>query len=211
MASILRVKLRWSGFIGGPGYSVLHFRDFGGTEPTLADAQAAVDKVDDFGQALQALIPYQTALNVLPEAEVLEDTTGELQTVLTTTPAAGWGSTVSLGQTFAGPVGAVVNWKTDAVRNGRRIRGRTFLVPLTNGVYEGNGTLGGTVITTIQTAASALRDSTGLADLCIYARPTPILDVEGNPTGEYNPDGMTGLVTSSSVPDMAAVLRSRRD
>lgn len=211
MAFIGRVKLRWSGFIGGPGYSIFHFRDFGGTEPDASDMQIAVDRVDAFAEAIKGLIPYQTALTVESECEVLEDTDGSLVNVLAVTPAATHNSTVSLGPVFAGPVGAVLNWKTDAVRNNRRVRGRTFLVPLSSGAYEINGTLAAATITTIQTAATALRDTSSLADLCVWARPTPILDVDGNPTGEYNPDGMTGLVTSSNVPDMAAVLRSRRD
>jgi hypothetical protein len=207
----MRVKMRWSGFQGGPGYSVFHLRDFDTDPPDGTDAQNAVDKIDTFAEALKGLIPYQTALTVENEVEVLEETTGELVDVLSSTPAAAHNATVSLGPTFAGPVGAVINWKTAGVRGGRRIRGRTFLVPLLSQNFDINGTLTSAALTTLNAAATALRDTTASPDLGVWARPTPIKDIEGNPTGEYNPDGVWFVANAHSIPDMAAVLRSRRD
>ena len=42
---------------------------------------------------------------------------------------------------FAAGVGARVVWETGAVRNGRRVRGSTFVVPIWSSAYETNGTL----------------------------------------------------------------------
>lgn len=201
MAKIARVKMRWQGFIGSPGYSIFHFRDFAGADPITSDAEACIDKVDAFAEAIKSKLPNVASLQVQSDVEVLEDTTGELQYILTGTPAAAHAGGGAFGSPYAAATGAVISWRTDAVVRGRRLRGRTFLVPLAGSAFEGNGTLDAGSITAFTTAATALSDSTSLADLCIWARPS----------APGATDGQTGLVNGFSIPDMSAVLRSRRD
>jgi hypothetical protein len=106
----------------------------------------------------------------------------------------------------------VINWKTAGVRAGRRVRGRSFLVPLLSQTFDVNGTATSAALTTVNGAAGPLYAGTeGDIRLGVWARPTAIKDVNGNPTGEYNEDGVWHPATAHSVPDMAAVLRSRRD
>jgi hypothetical protein len=100
---------------------------------------------------------------------------------------------------YSAPSGAVLHWLTGTVRNGRRLRGRTFIVPLANSNYEANGTLAAGTITAIQNAGLALMDE-ATTRLVVYGRPAP-----------NAADGVAALVTGARVPDMAAVLRSRRD
>lgn len=212
MSDVLRVKLRWSGFQGGPGYTIFHFST--GTEGfhTVTEAEAAVDRVDAFAEAIKGMIPYQTALQVESDVENIDPATGEMTTVFSATPAAAHNATISLGPTFAGPVGMVINWKTAGVREGRRVRGRSFLVPLLSQTFDVNGTATSAALTTVNAAAAPLYAGTsGDVRLGVWARPTAIKDVNGEPTGEYNPDGIWHAATAHSVPDMAAVLRSRRD
>jgi hypothetical protein len=204
MSVIARVKLRWSGFIGGPGYTILHFRDFGWDTAADVDttaAQGAVDRVDTFAEGVKTYLPYAVQLAVEPEVEVLEDTTGELLEVRGTTPDAAHVSPASSSAVFAGPVGLVISWKTGLVRNGRRVHGRTFLVPLNGNVFASDGTLTSGVRTDFLTAAAALANPAGTPDLGVWARPS----------APAATDGEWGVVTSWNVPDMAAVLRSRRD
>lgn len=179
----------------------MHFRDFGGTFPTTADVQVAVDRLRTFFDAIKLYIPSQVTIQVLGEVEVLEETTGQLLDVLVaTTPAAVVGTAVA-STPYAAAVGAVVSWRTGVVRNGRRIRGRTFLVPLSSTAFDSSGTLIAAALTTMNAAATALRDATTIADLGIYARPT----------GPGATDGLWALVTGHQIPDMGSILRSRRD
>lgn len=212
MSNLLRVKLRWSGFQGGPGYSIFHFANTSEGFNTIAEAEAAVDRVDAFAEAIKGMIPYQTSLQVETDVEDINPVNGEMITVFSATPASAHNATISLGPTFAGPVGMVINWKTGGVRAGRRVRGRTFLVPLLSQTFDINGTATSGALSTVNAAAAPLYAGTEPdIRLGVWARPTAIKDANGDPTGEYNDDGVWHPATAHSVPDMAAVLRSRRD
>jgi hypothetical protein len=200
MAGILKVKVRWSGFVGGPGYSNFYFRDFADSEPTAQQATDAAARVRTFFNDIRSHFPAAMSWNVLSDVEVIEETTGTMTTVHNITAPL-----VVLGGAAAAPysaaTGSVVTWRTPGVRNGRRVRGRTFLVPLANNAYDNDGTMGATPLATIQTAANALAAGTGTPDLGIWSRPT----------GPGAADGAWHAVNAATVPDKVAVLRSRRD
>jgi hypothetical protein len=120
--------------------------------------------------------------------------------LVATTPAAIVG-TAGTTVAYAAALGAVVSWRTGLVRNGRRIRGRTFLVPLSSLAFDNTGTLIPAALTTFNAAAVTLRDQTGIADIGVYARPS----APGAADGEW------ALITGHSIPDMGSILRSRRD
>jgi hypothetical protein len=201
MAEILRVKARWGGFNGSPGYSVFHMKDFEAGGSQEAFAQGGADRVRAFFESFKAWLAYGVNVQVLGEVEAIEETTGQLQEVYAVSQPGIVTSTASVVDRYAGAVGAVVTWRTGGIRNGRRIKGRTFLVPLTGNAYENNGSLHADSLGAINTAATALRDGAGSPDLGVYARPT----------GPGATDGIWHVVTSHSTPDMSAVLRSRRD
>lgn len=204
MPLIMRTRARWSGFSGAPGYTVMHFRDFGtsggsGADPTQESAQLALQRVGEFFSALAPQLPGAVTITTDPEVDVIEDTTGQLQSSFSVT-----GATIPGGVangTFSGATGAVINWNTGAIRNGRRIRGRTFLVPLAAAVYDVDGNLEASRRTAITNAAATLANSASTPDLGVYARPS----------AAGLADGQWAVVTSSSVPDLAAILSSRRD
>jgi hypothetical protein len=205
-----RVTINWTGFLGAPGYTNLYFRDFTGSgEPDQAVADGAVAKVHTWIQAWDDGLPNTVTLTVDPSVEVIEETTGEMTGFFTTVPGSpNVGGSIG---PYSAASGACVNWYTNGIRNGRRIRGRAFMVPIGSNGMENNGTLNGTALTSWRTATAVLIDGTGTGDLGVWARPTPILNPDGTPTGEHNPDGEWSVVTSYSIPDKAAVLRSRRD
>jgi hypothetical protein len=214
MTEILRVKLGWSGFTGGPGYSVFHFREWQDGTPATAHtvemAQAAYGRVRNFAVNIGNLVPPTVTLRVEPEVEVIEDTNGQLEDVFSVT--AGTAVTGSGANTtgYSAASGAVINWKTAIVRKRRRIRGRTFIVPLAQGCYEQNGTLNASALSGLQTAANTLAAVTANEpELGVYARPTRTKNTDG--TWTESPDGQWAQVRSALVPDMAAILRSRRD
>lgn len=212
MTKMLRVKLRWSGFIGGPGYSIFHFRDFEGTgdyEPNAAAASAAVARVDTFAQGLTGVVARGVVLKAMGDTEVIEDTTGDLVDIIGVASGTDRVSDSSVGQQYAAAAGACINWRTNAVHRGRRIQGRTFLVPLRGAAFEDNGTLSNATITALSTAATALTNSAGTPDLGVYARPHRTKNPDGSTT--VTNDGMWALAGSFNIPDMSAVLRSRRN
>lgn len=204
MAAILRVRARWSGYPGSPGFTVMHFRDFGtgdggGVDPDQGQAEVAGAKVRTFFEAIKTMLPSAVTVGVEPVIDMIEDTTGELVDSFST---AGYAPTVGGNAgSFSSAVGAVVNWRTNGIRNGRRVRGRTFLVPLAGGILTTQGSIAPSSVATIQTAADALAVSTGTPDLGVYARPTAVGAT----------DGAWFVTRSATVPVLSAVLRSRRD
>lgn len=212
MVNMLRAKIRWSGFNGAPGYSIFHFRDFaaGGGEwaPSAADAQGAVDKLYAFAGAIVNLLPNGTILQVEGATEVINDSDNRLVDVVTV-PNPLPRTSAAASASYSAASGAVINWRTSTIRRRRRVIGRTFLVPLNSAAYENNGTLSASTITTLSNAASALRDQAGVPDLGVYARPTRTKNPDGSVTTTN--DGLWAACQSFNVPDMAAVMRSRRD
>lgn len=214
MTELLRVKLRWSGFVGAPGYSVFHFRDFdtgGGGDPTTqAQAQAAAGRVRNFFNGTKFLFPNTVTFHIENDVEIIEDTTGEIQGYHNVTGLTDVVGEAGASTGYSAAVGAVVNWRTNAVRRGRRLRGRTFLVPLSSTCYENNGSLNASCLTALNTAAAGLIATTASEpELGVYARPHRTKNTDGSWTTV--PDGEWADVTAFNVPDMTAVLRSRRD
>jgi hypothetical protein len=198
---MIKIKAKWSGFSGAPGWSNFFFDTGTADFHTPEHALNAATRVKDFFTVNSAYFPSGVSIAIQPDAEVINAGTGKLETVVpagTIAPIAGAGAA---GDKYSGASGIVVTWRTAGVRNGRRVRGRTFLVPVVSGAYDSNGTLGATAITNFQTAGTALlTPPAGQLPLGVWARPTT----------KGGTDGAWHKVTTCSVPDLAAVLRSRR-
>lgn len=199
MAQMAKVTIDWTGFPGGPGFTNFYFRDFSGSGAIdQAIVDAAVTKTDALLNAVAPSIPSGVTCGVSATVEAIEETTGELQAFWTGTPeaaAAGTGTS-----SYAAPVGMNFSWYTSTVKNGRRIRGRSFFVPLSTVAFDSDGTLTAARMTTFNTAAAAFIGTGTAADLGVWSRPTAAAPT----SGEW------ALVTSFRVPDQAAVLTSRR-
>lgn len=202
MVNMVRVKARWSGFTGSPGYSNFYFREFsdGAWEPTAAEADQCMGKIHTFFDSMKLIFPPNVRIQVMNDCEVINDANGELQNVLTPASRAVIAGT-SGAANYSAATGAVITWRTGNVRNGRRVRGRTFLVPTSSGAFDVDGSLVSSWATNLATYANTLISNTPGPELGIWARPT----APGAVDGEW------AVVTAATVPDMAAVLRSRRD
>lgn len=186
--------MRWSGFAGAPGYSSFYFAGGGGL---ITDAQQVADRVSDAIPGLAAALPGDVRIAVENEVERLDSDTGEILGFHSVTTDAGFTGGGSGGYSAAS--GAVINWRTDDVRFGRRIRGRTFIVPLAGNGFDADGTLSASALSDVNGFANAIRGGDLDSELVVWSRPR---DGAG---------GVAATVTGHSVPDMAAVLRSRRD
>lgn len=201
---IIRVLANWTGFPGAPGYSSFHFSSDGGFwdggilgDGAQVAAQAAADRVISAFNECAAYFPKIVRIRTDPEVSIIDSDTGETLGAVDID-----GDTVAgiaPNDDYAGPTGAVVNWRTNDYRFGRRIRGRTFLVPIAGSSYDSDGTLGNAALQNIRAFGEEMVGSSGGPEFGVWSRPR---DGEG---------GVFATVTNSSVPDKAVVLRSRRD
>jgi len=203
MASMYQVQWRWSGFVGGPGYTNLFFA---AVTASPTDALAAANKSRVLFDGVKGGLMGNTTISLMSDVKVIEDSDGEtldIYSVSGVSPVTGAGS-----GSYAAPVGICIDWLTNTLHAGRRMQGRTFLVPVTIDALSGDGSPSSAFITTVQGAATAFQAAAG-----------PTFGVWGRPR-KADPDavppkpavaGLWGPVLSSRVPDKTVVLRSRRD
>lgn len=195
MAVIVKVQAQWTGFQGAPGYTNWYGLSDG---DAAAAANALGPRMRTLFDAIKAYIPSGTAVKVQRTYQVLDSITGRLtsEANLTADPAVVTGTSITA---YNGAGGAVINWETGLFNDeGHRVRGRTYLVPLSN-CYDADGSLSSAFITAVGGAANAALGGTG--SLGVFSRP--------HPKGASN--GVFRTASAANVHDKAAVLRSRRD
>lgn len=188
MATLNKIPVAWGSWPGAPGVST--FYTFGGN---LDNDVAAIRA---FFNSVAGLMPTGLTLSVPGVGDTIDDATGLINGAwnATAAPAIVTGSS---GLSYAGNAGSIVHWFTAGVANGHRVRGQTFLVPLTNVAFDTAGSIATAALTTIRNAGTALISS-GAGDLRIWHRPVG------------GAGGSSFVVLTSSVPDLAITLRSRR-
>ena len=199
MTEICKVKVNWTGFAGAPGYSNFYFNDFTDGTMTQTIANGAANKVDTWLGSVVALLPLAVTIAVDSAVEVIESTNGELQGFFNVA-----GLPVRTGnnvEPYSAASGACVNWYTGGVRNGRRVRGRTFIVPIGGESLATNGTIDDSKLTLLRTASTNLISDVGSGDHGVWSRPS----------GPSATDGEWFSTTAVTVNDKVAVLTSRRD
>lgn len=191
---MLRVTARWTGFQGAPGYSNFFFAGGGGL---ISDAGQVANRVRSAFNELGNILPESVSIDIDPEVPVIDSDTGMTASIETIDPP----GTVTGGAStaYSAASGGVVTWRTNDLRNGRRIMGRTFLVPLAAGAYESDGTLSTAGLTNLRGFADELTAGDFDSELGVWSRP-----VGGS-------GGVFATVTAYTVADKVAVLRSRRD
>ena len=189
----------WSVTGGGTGYSVFHVRE-SGLEPVNLSAQAFADDLRAGLVTLGGDLPNDVSINFEAEAREIDVATGTLTDVHAVTPPA---TVVGIQTgTYAAPSGAKVDLNTAAIVAGRRLKGRTFMVPLAGTSYADNGQVSTGARGRLVTAFGMFRDNPGNYSLAVWSRPQ---------AGPPSRAGTLADVISVSVPTKAAVLRSRRD
>ena len=189
----------WSVTGGGIGYSVFHVRE-AGVEPIGLSAQAFADDLRAGLATLTGDLPNDVSISFESEARELDVSTGTLVGVHAVDPpatVAGIGTGV-----YAAPSGAKVDLNTEGIVAGRRLKGRTFIVPLIGTAYTDGGLIASGTRSRLNTAFEAFRDDPGNYSLAVWSRPK---------TGEGARPGTLADVISVAASLKAAVLRSRRD
>jgi hypothetical protein len=182
MAVIHQIRVAWTGAIGTPGVSTFY------CSGPAASMQASLVT---FFTNEKSLIPAAYNITVPNTGTDIDTATGQ--------PSGTWtgGTATTIAGTGAGnysaPSGACIIWHTGSYLNGRELRGKTFMVPLMATCYATNGTLNDTDRAGMQSDANVLRGSAGT--MVVWSRRA----------------GAVATVSSATVADKAAVLRSRRD
>ena len=186
MTDILHVVTTWQNWPGAPGYTHMFYS---------AGGAGVAATTQTFFDAIKAALPTGVSIQVPGSGDILDPATGLITGSWSeTTPSTVTGTGVSA---YAGGAGALVSWRTGGLWRNRRVRGRTFLVPITSNNFDTNGSLAGSFISTLQTAANALIAAAG-NELVVWSRPGP------------HGAGAAFPVTTAIVPDLAVSLRSRR-
>jgi len=193
MVNLLRTRAVWTGFPGAPGYTNW-FWDYEAGTP--ADASDAASSMYNFFNQITGQLPQDVIINISEEGAVVNDATGKQVDIvaLASQPTV---TGVGAGP-YSAPSGCAVRWNTAGVVGGRLVKGHSFIVPLSNSAYQSDGSLASAAITALQNAANASIATQALPRV-VYSRPTAT-----RPLGVFSP------ITTASIPDRAAVLRSRR-
>lgn len=189
MADLGKVVCTWSGWPGAPASTVLYL-----DVPT----NVLLDNVRNLFNGIVSMIPAGVTVTVPGTGFMIDEGTGVASGTWTATaPAAIVGT--GTGAFYSG-AGACITWRTASLNHhGHLIKGRSFMVPLVLSTFMSDGTLDDTKRGTIQTNANGYI-SAGGAHVKVWARPT-------TPGGS---DGMSATMTSATVNDRGASLRSRR-
>lgn len=195
MVYMSRVNVAWQNFPGAPGLTQFFLDD-------ATSGQTHIDAIRTFFDAIKALLPTGTTIQVPSSGDRINEADGSIQGTwsVATTPAL---VTCTGAGAYAGNAGMCVHWLTATIVRGRRLRGRTFLVPTVATAFDTNGTPTATALTTLNTAASALLTSMGSV-MQVWSRPQKATPEHAAYVGSR------GNVTGFRVPDLAVSLRSRR-
>ena len=126
------MNVAWQGWPGSPGVSTFYL------DPT--PAQATIDSIRTFFNAFAGSLPTGLTINVPSSGDEISENTGDITGAwsVATTPSTVTGTGAG---NYAGNAGAVIHWLTQGVVQNRRVRGRTFLVPLIAGAFDATGLL----------------------------------------------------------------------
>jgi hypothetical protein len=195
MPDLWRVVAHWGGGKVGTGFTNFFFTAGVGTAVQASDSARAF-LFSAYG-AGQAFLPLGVTISFPAIVDVIDAATGALSTsVAVTQPADVVGSGTA---PYAAPGGACVTWRTAGVVGGKRVRGRTFLVPCDGTGLQSDGTLSTGFQGSINSAASTFISAA--PEFVIWHRPASL--AAGG--GSAHP------VLTQSLQDKVAMLTSRRD
>jgi hypothetical protein len=204
MVEVARFKTKTTGWAGSPGWTTHHYTRSG----VVAWASHAPNIIANIQSALAdiaSLLPSSMLLETLGTYDVIESTTGEILYSGEVGPSSQNGT----GTDEYGPLatGLCVTWRTAGVVAGKHVRGRTFIVPVHAGVQEANGSPSGAALALMATYALNMLSTPTNTQFVTLARPK----ILPGPPPVVERAGSTHIITSATVKDTFAILRSRRD
>lgn len=172
------------------------------------DAPTMIAALHTYWSALSGIIPTDVHIQVENVGDLIDPVTGTLTGAwvgAAQAPIVG-GS----GEVYAAPVGALARWSTPIILDGHRVKGRTFIVPVTSNFFTTSGALGPVALATVTDSAAALVVNAA-GSLAVWHRPFKGSPAIGTRPARPAHVGGQAVVTGSSASPKAVVLRSRRD
>lgn len=202
MPFLIRSKIDWQGGgIAGLAQTTLHHTITGDTFGQADATDLAAKLKQMLTDSLSPALPATVTVNVDPEFSVIDIPSGQVQNVYAATDNTQGVAGGSSGA-YSVASGGVISLNTGQFVRGRRVRGRIFCVPLGGGSYDTGGTLSQPALTALSGFGNSLIQFSGSGRL---------LSVYSRPSSKGATDGHVSVVTSASVRDKVAILRSRRD
>lgn len=194
--SINRIRCAWTGFVGGPGVSTFYSLDPATDLPLL----------HGFFDGIKTLLPDTVTITIEPTGDVLDETTGNLTGAWSEDGPAQVDGTVSGG--YGAPMGLVVIWETGAIMDGTRLRGKTYIVPVSYSVYDVDGSIQIDALALARGVAQSLAAASGLV---VWHRPRAARAADGSRPAVTARAGGYASISDATVHDKVAILTSRRD
>lgn len=206
-----RVRFASDGWRGGPGLNTFYFQEQASgvpVDPTQEGVDLVTARVHDAMAGIGGLFPAPWHGQVNPFVDVLNPVNGDLMGSFSAAPTAVING--SSGSGFLPPqTMGLAQLRTSAFDDGRKIQGRAFFGPLA-ATIDADGSPNAAVVTTLTNWGVAMLDVgiTHTPDLVVWRRPR---EARTTPKVVTQRDGRIAVVTSITVPDKYATLRSRRD
>lgn len=162
----------------------------------------------DFWTAVAPGMPTEVKIQIEPFGDTIDDSNGGLVGSWADTPI-GQISGSDVGP-YAAPCGASIRWLTNTIVDGSRPTGRTFVVPLASAQYAVNGSLLDGELAALREASTNLVEAVS-PNFVVWHRPKFGPKPTGGGERPLVRAGSHAPITGSSVTDVVAVLRSRRD
>jgi hypothetical protein len=181
---------------GSPGVVTIY-----GTHSPAEDDTSGQALLDRLEAALTAVAPIINSSTAFVSDGTVDDISAASGNLTGTRSLSGFSVSGSSGTSYAPKAVALcVNWLTSTYIAGRRLRGRTFVSPLSQFAQDNDGS----------PTSTALGYADDFGDAWLTGGPGGITTVVWHrPTGGSG--GSTAQITAHSVADKFAVLRSRRD
>jgi hypothetical protein len=203
MANLYRHRTAIRGLTGGDGVATMYF----------ASPTDVLPAVQNLWIDLVNLMPVNVVVQTEPGGDVINEANGQLVSSWSDSPQGPLSG--NSAQPYPAPAGFVLGWRTDTILDGTRLQGRTFVVPVTSAFYATDGTILTSVVEGIQVNIDTFLAALGTA-FVIWHRPfegapaVPPTSTKPGKAARPAHDGGHGIVTSGSVKDRVAILRSRR-
>lgn len=141
--------VRWAGARVGAGASVFHFQSVAGS----AAAQPLANAVRAMFFSLIAAFPDDISFSFDSEVRELSEAGALLAAYPITAPPTTGGSSSAA---FASGTGLMVRHNTGVILGGKRVRGRTFMVPVSSASFTTNGDVLASTVSAFNAAFATL-------------------------------------------------------
>ena len=197
MTNLYRVRTQINTAQGGPGVSTMYFRD----------VDTAIPSLYTLWNELRVLMPDNVAILIQPFGDIIDDATGTITGGWAKEPVAAiaGGSTTE----YAAPAGLLMGWETGTILNGRRVRGHTFVVPITTANMTTDGQIGGATVALAMVKGLQFITAQS-ASFVVWHRPRADRPATAKLKHLAAYAGGNALVTNITVKNRVAVLTSRR-